>query len=303
MPDIGVFHPQIVHFVIALLGLGVVLRVISFLPLPGRFAFISPAATLLLVLGALATVPAAKSGEDAHGIPERIPGARDAIVNHEEWGERTRNLFLIIATIEIVALVATRKPEHRKVGKLVLAGSAILGLLGLFFLYETGEHGGEIVYEYAGGVGTRSGDPEDVENLLVAGLYHQAMQDREAGRKEDAARLIDEMARRRPDDMNVRLALIESQIKDRGDWLTAVNLLNAMTGADERIAARAGLLRVEAFETAGMADSAQAALAWLKGRFPENQRVQSRQLEVKAAPPTSPNPVPMPLPAPTTTGR
>src|SRR5688572_25504794 len=183
MPDIGVFHPQVVHFVIALLGVGVVLRIISLIPMRGRFSFVSHAATLLIVLGAFASVVAAKSGDDAHGPAERIPGARPAVENHETWGNRTRNLFLIIATIELVALIASRKEEHRKIGRLGHASSAVLGLLGLFFLYETGEHGGEIVYEYAGGVGTRSGNPEDVENLLIAGLYHAAVQDREAGRK------------------------------------------------------------------------------------------------------------------------
>ena len=302
MPDIAVFHPQIVHFVIALLVVGVILRVLSLLPLPKWLSFVSPAATLLIVLGALATIPAAQSGEQAHGPAERIPGARDAVVNHEEWGERTRNLFLIVAVVEIAALALTRNEQRFRWGKGVRVASAALGLVGLFFVYETGEHGGEIVYEYGGGVGTRSGDPVHVERLLVAGLYHNAVKDREAGRKEDAARLIDEMARRAPDDFETRLLLIESQIKDRGDAQTALNLLNASTiPNDERLQSRAGLLRVEAFEALGRADSAQSALNALKQQFPANQRVQSRQLEVKAVPVPGATRDTVP-PPPTTTG-
>ena len=40
----------------------------------------------------------------------------------------------------------------------------------------------------------RSGDPKDVERLLLAGYYHQALADREAGRHEQAATLIAQAA-------------------------------------------------------------------------------------------------------------
>ncbi len=114
-------HPQIVHFVIALLFAGLVFRWIS---LTGRAAFTGPAAAALLLVGAAGAVLAVKSGTDAHGPVERVPGARAAVVEHEEWGERTRNIFLV--------------------------ASALVGLAGAFALYEAGEHGGELVYAYAG---------------------------------------------------------------------------------------------------------------------------------------------------------
>ena len=303
MPDIGVFHPQIVHFVIALLFVGVILRLVSVLPIPPKLSFISPAATLLIVVGTIAAVAAAKSGDQAHGPAERPPNARAAVVNHEDWGNRTRNMFLIVAVVEIAALVLSRKEQWKKSGRIARAVAGGLGAIGLFFLYETGEHGGEVVYSYAGGVGTRSGDPEDVERLLVAALYHNAVKDREAGRKEDAARLIDEMARRAPDDFETRMLLVESQIKDRGDARTALNLLNASTPpTEDRLKARAGLLRVEAFEALGQADSAQAILTALKQTFPDNQRVQERQLEVKAVQPPARDTVMVRYPTTTTTG-
>ena len=49
MPDIGVYHPQIVHFVIGFLCLGVVARVLSLLPLGERFRFLGPMAATLLM--------------------------------------------------------------------------------------------------------------------------------------------------------------------------------------------------------------------------------------------------------------
>src|SRR3989449_1102143 len=200
-------HPQLVHFVIALLFAGVVFRCIA---LVGRAAFTGPAAVLLLV-GTLGAVLAVKSGTDAHGPVERVPGARAAVVEHEEWGERTRNIFLVVAALEIAALI----PAAQRWRKGVHLASALVGLAGAFSLYEAGEHGGELVYAYAGGVGIRSGNPDDVGRLLVAGLYHQAMLDRKAGRTAEAAHLISQLAQRHPEDTSARLLVIESLIVDK----------------------------------------------------------------------------------------
>ena len=200
MPDIAIFHPQIVHFVIALLVVGVIMRLVS---LTGRLKWTDPAATSLILIGTVAAVFAVWSGEQAHGPAERVPGAGDAVENHEQWGERTRNLFLIIAVLEI-ASQALKGSNRRGIGKGVAAASGVLGLLGLFLLYETGEHGGEIVYEYAGGAGTRSGDPAHVENLLVAGLYHQTALALKDKRQDEIDRLLPELVQRRPNDMRVR---------------------------------------------------------------------------------------------------
>jgi uncharacterized membrane protein len=280
MPDIGVFHPQIVHFVIALLVVGVIFRLIS---LTGRFRFTSPAATTLIVAGTLAALLAAKSGDDAHGPAERIPGARDAVVNHEEWGHRTRNLFLAIATLEIIVLIlGTQGEKRQQVTRGAAIVSAGLGLIGLFFLYETGEHGGEIVYEYAGGVGTRSGDPEDVENLLIAGLYNNAIKDRAAGKGEDAARLIAELERRRPNDPEIRVLAIESLLLDRKDPNAAVAALRGFAAGDnEALLRRVGLLKVDAFVAAAQLDSARAVMAQLQQAFPDNQRVRDRAAQLQ----------------------
>src|SRR6266480_5829942 len=100
MPNIGAYHPIIVHFAIALLVVGVTFRWIS---LTGRAPFTGPAAATLILAGAVAALLAVHSGTDAHGPVERIPGARNAVGEHEEWGERTRNIFLIVGAIEIAA--------------------------------------------------------------------------------------------------------------------------------------------------------------------------------------------------------
>ncbi len=275
MPDIGVFHPQVVHFVIAFLVAGVVLRVLSLL---GRPAWAGPAAATLLLVGALASVVAVRSGTDAHGPAERVPGARPAVVEHEEWGERTRNLFLAIGIIELVGLGMARRPQRERITRGVRMASAAIGLVGLFLVYETGEHGGHLVYGYAGGVGTRSGEPEDVTHLLIAGLYHQAMQDRAQGRPEAAARLIEEMRLRAGDDWSVRLMAAESLLRDRGEAQASLDFVAGLDvpADDPQIAPRMGLLRADAFEALGMADSARAVVQDLATRFPTSRAVQAR---------------------------
>jgi uncharacterized membrane protein len=279
MPNIGAFHPQIVHFVIALLAVGVVLRLIW---LTGRLKFTGPAATTLIVLGTVASVLAVRSGDDAHGVAERIPGAREAVENHEEWGVRTRNLFIAVAALELVTLLFGSRERSQRLARGFGMASGVVGLVGLFFLYETGEHGGEVVYEYAGGVGTRSGDGEDLERLLVAGLYHNAMADREAGRHEAASRLIGELEQRRPNDPSIRLLSIESSLRDRNDAEGALNALRGFAaGEDTGLRTRAGLLRVDAFEALGQRDSAQATIIQLRREFPQNVRIQQRAEALK----------------------
>ena len=280
MPDIAVFHPQFAHFVIALGVTGVVFRLASLI---GRLRFLSAAATILIVLTAAIAFLSVESGDQAHEFVEDIPGVRDPMENHEDWGKRTRNLFIGIAAIEIVGL-AFMSEKRRRIQRGFHLASALAGLVSLAFIYETGEHGGALVYSYGAGVGTRSEKAEDVQNALVAGLYNAAMQNREAGRKEDAARLIAEIERARPNDPNVKLITIESMMKDKNDPNGALAALRGFApGEDQGLRLRVGTMRVDAFVAAGQPDSARATVSQLVQEFPTSQALKQRaaQLQVK----------------------
>ncbi len=266
LTDIGVYHPQIVHFVIALLIVGVAFRLVSLSP---WMKFTNPAATTLIVCGTIAAVIAVKSGAQAHGPVERIPGARQAVQEHEEWGERTRDIFLVVSLLEIGALVLANRTSKLKLAKGIRVASALVGLAGLYAVYETGEHGGRLVYTYAGGVGTRSGDPRDVQNLLVAGLYNEAMTARQSGDHVRAAELIDQLAALRPDDPSTRMLRIQSRIEDRNDPRGALQTLDSITanaGDDRFLRFQSARLRASAYEKLGMKDSAQAIMEGLRRR-------------------------------------
>src|SRR3989441_7928707 len=205
MDNLGYYHPAIVHFAIGLLAAGVLLRWAS---LTRRLAFAGPAALVLLVLGTAAAVTSVQTGTAAHGPVERVPGAAPAVQEHEEWGQRTANAFLLVLLVEVVAVVLARWGRQEP----ALVVSAVLGLVGLGALLYAGHLGGRLVYAYAGGVGIRSGDPADVDRLLVAGVYHEAVLGRKKGKPREAAQLIGQLAPRDPDGTSGRVVAVEALI-------------------------------------------------------------------------------------------
>src|SRR3954453_1463510 len=97
----GAYHPQVVHFAIVLVFAGVGFRLLA---LTGRVPFAAPAATTLILAGTIASFLAVESGTEAHVPVERIPGVRAAVEDHEAWGERARNTFVVVSLAELAAL-------------------------------------------------------------------------------------------------------------------------------------------------------------------------------------------------------
>jgi len=221
MPNLGPLHPQIVHFVVGLLLVGVALRWIA---QTGKVPFAGPAATTLLLLGTVAAVLAVSSGTDAHDVVERIPGVGQAVRDHEDWGHTTRTVFLIVAGLEIVALVLVRR------------------------------------------------------RAAWGRWAEQAMVDRARHQSADAAALIDDLARRSPNDTAVQLLHIESQMRDRQDAKGALTALGAPHPAPDnpRLVVRVGMLTVDSYVALGQADSAKAVLRRLVAQFPMFQRLKDR---------------------------
>ena len=277
MPSLAALHPQVVHFVVALIIVGVLLRWAS---LVWRAAWLTPAATALVALGAVASLVAVRSGADAHGPVERVPGARPAVVAHETWGERARNVFLLLLAVEAVAAALSSR-QHQRAREARVAAAAV-GLLAVAVLYRTADLGGELVYGYGGGVGIRSGDPEDVGRVYVAGAFHQAAVDRAAGRPLDAARIIDVAATRFPELIELQLAQVEATLVDRGDPQSALNRLGALSipQADARARVAAGLLRARALQAMNDVSAARQVLETLRTEFPANAQIQQRLTEL-----------------------
>ena len=277
MPSIAAFHPQIVHFVIGTLFVGVLFRWIS---LTGKAAFTGPAAATLLLLGAAAAWTAAESGTQAHDRAERIPGVRAAVQAHEDAGNWARDVFLAVAALEIVGLALTRRPRWRRYAEV---GSAVVGLAGAGALYKAADRGGSLVYSYAGGVGLRTGNPDDVARLLNAGLFDEAMLARSQHRSADAESLIAELARRNPGSVEVQLAAAQSLVVDRKDPRAALAALDRIVVPDSQapMRMRVAFAKVDAWSAAGLKDSARAVLVKMLAQSPDNPRLKARLERLK----------------------
>ena len=295
--DTAALHPVVVHFAIALLVVGVLFRIASLVGtsfLGARLAFAGPAACVLLLAGTAAVYVAVRSGHAASDAAEAIPGVEPVVHEHEDWAEWTYRLFVVVSMLEVAGLVLVRWGKATP----ALLASGALGLGGLYVVYETGEHGAEVVYSYAGGVGTRSRDPRDVNRLLLAGLYHQAMQDRGAGKPADAARLVELLAARFPGDLGVQLLLAESQLEDHKDPAAATATLSRLSiPKDEpRLRLRHGILLSDALVESGHPDAAKASLQNLKSDFADSGRLKERLRRLESAPAPSPVPTASPVP-------
>jgi len=271
MPDLGFYHPIVVHFAIGLLAGGVGLRVLS---LARRGRPVAPAAVALVLAAAVAIVLAARSGEDAHVAVEAAPGVGPIVRGHETWGERTRAAAVVAAGLELATLALRRRPLARAAA----LASAAVGVAALACVVETGKLGGELVYAHAGGVGIRSGEPGDVGRLLLAGLVRQADVDERTGRPREAVRLLRMAARRFPADADVQLRVADALLEDGHDPRGALAILErpASVAADPRLRLRRGWLTADALDALGRPDDARATLERLRAEFPADARLRRR---------------------------
>jgi uncharacterized membrane protein len=275
MPSLAPFHPQIVHFVVGLLFVGVAFRLVSLTP---WFKFTNYGATTLLLIGAVATWLAVKSGTAAHGPVERIPGARALVQEHEEQGETTRNIFLGVALIEIVGWAFSRRDQYGRYAFWARAVSGIVGVVGCVMLYEAAEHGGRLVYSYGGGPGLRTGDPADVERTYIAAAYNQAQLDRKTGKAAEAAAVISDLSRRLPESNDMKLLQAESQLRDTKNYSAAMTTLDAVQVApnDRSMTSRKTQLKADIYLAMGQKDSARALLQQLLTANPQNARLKAK---------------------------
>ena len=286
MPDIGFYHPIVIHFAIGLLAVGVLFRWIS---LTGRAAFAGPAAASVILLATVATVVAAQSGENAHVAVEAVPGAAGAVRAHQLWGERTRNLAVAIGGLELLALAFRGRTTARR----ILFASAGLGVVAVLSVLETGKLGGELVYAHAGGVGIRSGDPEDVARLLLAGLVAQAELDEKAG----PPRRRGEPARDGRADASRPIPRSRSGPPRRCSRIGTTPRApsrsshgSAPLRTSHSCASAAAWLTADALDALGRRAEARVVLERLRTEFPENTRLRGRLARADARPPTNSQP-------------
>ena len=143
-----IFHPRFVHFPIALLNTYVLLEIIGVV---FKKDFFSKAAHLILFLGVLGAVAAVLTGHEAEKVAElwEEKGALipfGAISDHEDWATITLWYFTGVLVLRTFFVL---KKNFKGIFQYIFI---VLALVGAYFIYETGDHGGKLVYQH--GVGT-----------------------------------------------------------------------------------------------------------------------------------------------------
>ncbi|MBM4175809.1 MAG: DUF2231 domain-containing protein [Ignavibacteria bacterium] len=149
MEFLSALHPKVVHFPIALLLVYVLFEILFFFFKKELFSI---AANYLLVFGVLGSIAAVLTGNAASQSAEllfenegiRIP--LGLISDHQSYASITQWLFTVIL---FVRLFTTLKNKFKGWIQIIIL---VASLVGSYFIYQTGEHGGELVYKY--GVGT-----------------------------------------------------------------------------------------------------------------------------------------------------
>ncbi len=142
------FHPQGVHFPIALLTIGVIFYMFSFLK-NKHFTFLKPASIALIGLGTITSWIAVFTGDLAYDIIIRDLCDPTMVKDHEVNAFTTAFIF---SGGFIIQLFSQIKNIRLKWKKLINTLIAIIFVTGLSFLLYTGHLGASIVYQQAGAV-------------------------------------------------------------------------------------------------------------------------------------------------------
>lgn len=151
MDFLGSLHPKIIHFPIALFIVYTLLETVGFI---FKKEIFTKAAYIILVIGIIGAFGAVLTGHQAEESWRNwMSPSKYLLEDHEKYATITLWYFFglaILRTMFVINVEIKKKfSEHLMKMKI---GFVVLALIGCYFVYETGEHGGKLVYEY--GVGT-----------------------------------------------------------------------------------------------------------------------------------------------------
>ena len=153
-------HPLVVHFPIALLFVAALVDAVA-LAVRRRHEWVRASAVGLYALGALGTAAAFLTGRDASDSVDLPAQAITTLNVHADWALYLVWFAGLYAAVRVAALYWDR--EGRLAVHLPLA---LVGLAGLFLVFETAEHGGELVYRHGVAVAAVSGAGGDPGTTL-----------------------------------------------------------------------------------------------------------------------------------------
>lgn len=150
MEFLASLHPKMVHFAIALLSIYVLFEILYAIFKKDIF---NQTAMYLLLFGILGAVASLLTGNQAYHYAEYLFDNYDVKIplglmeEHEEFAKITTFWFIGLLIIRFFLNIKNKLNGYLHILVLFFA------IVGMYFIYETGEHGGKLVYEH--GVGTK----------------------------------------------------------------------------------------------------------------------------------------------------
>lgn len=142
-------HPMLVHFPIAILGIAIFFDFVSFFLPQEKKWWTEEATAFLYGVGAAAAIIIYYTGTLAADSVNASASAEKVMGMHQGWAWWTIWFYGIYAAARIAATWWTSS-RHRLKFHL---GFFVLSFIGMYFLYQTGDHGAKMVFGYGTGTG------------------------------------------------------------------------------------------------------------------------------------------------------
>jgi uncharacterized membrane protein len=160
MEFLASFHPKIIHFPIALLVVYTFLEAVGLIFKKDVF---TKAAFIILILGVLGAFTAVLTGQQAEEAWKNWDvRSKHLLEEHELFATITLWYFfalLILRTLFTINVQIKNKFIEHKTK--MLTALVVLAFAGCYFVYETGEHGGKMVYKYGVGISNTNQTPQN----------------------------------------------------------------------------------------------------------------------------------------------
>lgn len=165
-------HPMLVHFPIAILSIAILFDFVSFFFDRDNTWWTQKATAFLYGIGAVAAIIVYYTGTVAADSVMLPAKAQSVLSEHANMAWYTIWFYGIYAVARIAAVSMVGQHYQRQIH----IGFFLVSLVGMFLLYETGDHGAEMVFKY--GVGVQAAEVENpVEHQHEEGENSAVSQD------------------------------------------------------------------------------------------------------------------------------
>ena len=148
MEILSKIHPVVIHFPVAIFSLYALLEIVNLFFEDTKYhKWINSFLLLGVVAGVTAVLTGNQAASNLKNISSVTENIKELIEEHETYATLTMWYFTILLAARFYL---TNKKKFTKMLKVTFV---ILAIVGLFLIYETGEHGGKLVYDY--GIGTK----------------------------------------------------------------------------------------------------------------------------------------------------